>query len=210
MVKAILFDFWGTLVENGVWSPTKQVKRIINIKVPFSEYILRMEKAMMSREFESLSAAFESICQEFNLECREEQLDELIGMWNKSWMLAKPYEETKEVLEELSKKYELILISNSDSFSIKRVLDKYDLRKYFKQIFLSCETGLIKSDEKFMQHVLKESNLRKEDCVLVGDSLESDMTAAERAGVRGILIDRREGRNYTEKVKNLKELSAIL
>ena len=41
MVKAILFDFWGTLVENGVRSPVKQVKWILMLKdMDFSEYII--------------------------------------------------------------------------------------------------------------------------------------------------------------------------
>ena len=51
MVKAIIFDFWGTLVENGVWSPIKQVKQILDIDVPFSEYVVRMEKAMIPALF---------------------------------------------------------------------------------------------------------------------------------------------------------------
>ena len=76
MVKAILFDFWGTLVENGVWSPIKQVKRIINIHTPFSEYVVRMEKAMMTQKFSSLKDAFESVCKEFGVECGKEQIED--------------------------------------------------------------------------------------------------------------------------------------
>ena len=30
MTKAIIFDLWGTLVENGVHSPIKQVKNILS------------------------------------------------------------------------------------------------------------------------------------------------------------------------------------
>ena len=68
MVKAILFDFWGTLVENGVHSPIKQVKNILNIRLPFSEYVIRMEKAMMTQEFSSLKDAFIAVGKEFNIE----------------------------------------------------------------------------------------------------------------------------------------------
>ena len=67
MVKAILFDFWGTLVEQGVWSPVKQVKNILQIDLSFSEYITRMESAFMTQTFSSLKEAFENICHEFNL-----------------------------------------------------------------------------------------------------------------------------------------------
>ena len=50
MVKAVIFDFWGTLMENGVWSPIKQVQQILQIDLPFSEYVGRMEQAMMTEK----------------------------------------------------------------------------------------------------------------------------------------------------------------
>ena len=34
MVKVILFDFWGTLVGNGVWSPIKQDYVFIHLICP--------------------------------------------------------------------------------------------------------------------------------------------------------------------------------
>ena len=86
MTKAILFDFWGTLVENGVWSPIKQVRNILEIKLPFPEYVVRMEKAMMTSKFNNLKEAFENVCKEFNLEINNDKIDSLVGMWNKSWM----------------------------------------------------------------------------------------------------------------------------
>ena len=69
MVKAILFDFWGTLVSNGVWSPIKQVKQKLDINMPFSEYVVRMERAMMTEKFPSLKKAFENVFLEFSILC---------------------------------------------------------------------------------------------------------------------------------------------
>ena len=50
MVKAILFDFWGTLMEQGVRSPIQHVKNALQIDLPFSEYVVRMERAMMTEQ----------------------------------------------------------------------------------------------------------------------------------------------------------------
>ena len=210
MVKAILFDFWGTLVENGVWSPIKQVKNILRINLPFSEYVVRMEKAMMTTSFPTLKEAFLAICEEFSIKCDDRDLDKLIGMWNKSWMLAHPYEEVEKVLEQLQQEYDLYLISNTDSFSILNVLEKYSLNKYFKKEFLSFNIGTIKTDPHFLKIVLKETNLKKEDCIIVGDSLQSDITAAEKAGIKAILVDRKDRRDFDPKIKNLNELRSIL
>ena len=210
MVKAILLDFWGTLVENGVWSPIKQVQQTLQIDLPFSDYVSRMEQAMMTKKFASLKEAFEAVCDEFSVSCNEEKMEELIGMWNKSWMLAKPYEEVQEELENLHKKYSLILVSNTDNFSINQVLDKFQLRKYFDHIFLSCEVGLIKTDKKFLKKVLKETKLGADECVFVGDSILSDMEAAKEAGIKGVLMDHKQRQHFHPKIRNLKELSSIL
>lgn len=210
MVKAIIFDFWGTLVENGVWSPVKQVKNILGITAPFSEYVVRMEKAMMTSTFPSLKDAFESVCKEFNLTCTEQKTEQLIGMWNKSWMLATPYEEIPEELEKLKSNYRLILVSNTDCFSINQVLDKFQLREYFEGIFFSYELGMIKTDEHFFKSVFKKTGLKPEDCVMIGDSILSDMEAAKSAGIKAVLIDRKDGQHFQPKIRNLKELPSIL
>ena len=210
MIKAILFDFWGTLVENGVWSPTKQVQRILNIKLNFPEYVVRMEKAMMTKPFDSLTAAFNAIGEEFSIKIDERQMEELIGLWNKNWMLAKPYLETKETLESLQKRYDLILVSNTNSLGINNVLDKFDLGKYFKRTFLSCDLGLIKTDSKFFEKVLSKLKLQPQEVVMVGDSVQSDMKAAKDAGIKGILIDRRNSREYEYRITNLKQITEVI
>lgn len=210
MVKAILFDFWGTLAEQGIWSPVKQVKNILQIEIPFSEYIIRMEQVLMGQSFPSLKEAFEELGREFNLEIEPEKKEELIGLWNKSWMLAQPYPETEEVLKELKEKYRLVLISNTDCFSLPQVLDKFELRGLFEKIFLSYEIGAIKTDKIFLQRVLASLNLRPEDCLLVGDSIQSDIMPARRAGLKAVLVDRKNNRDYHPKIKTLKDLSQFL
>jgi len=210
MVEAILFDFWGTLVENGVWSPIKQVKDILGLRMPFSEYVVRMEKAMMTQEFPTLKEAFESVCNEFKVECSEEKLEKLIGMWNKSWMLAQPYEEVAEALEKLKNKHKLILVSNTDRFSVEKVLEKFKLGELFDEVFFSYQLGLIKTDPLFFKKVLGKIGLDPKNCILVGDSIQSDIMAAENAHLIGVLIDRKNSRDFQPKIRNLKELDAFL
>lgn len=205
-MKAIIFDFWGTLVNTGVWSPVKQVRNILGIKVAFPEYIVRMEKAMMTKKFDSLQEAFESVCKEFKLQCEPRRLDSLIGMWNKSWMLAQPYEEVASTLSDLNE-YQLILVSNTDSMSIPKVLEKFELDKYFQKKYFSFERNALKTEKKFMEHVLKDLQLKPEDCLFVGDSIQSDMKAAELVGIKGVLIDRKNQRDFNPKINNLQEIN---
>ena len=210
MIKAIIFDFWGTLVENGVKSPTKQVQQILHIRKPFSEYVVRMERAMMTEPFPQLRHAFEKVGEEFEITVSESQMEELVGMWNKSWMLAQPYEEVLEVLEILKKKYTLILVSNTDSVSVEKVMQKFKLAPFFKHKFFSYEMGMVKTDPPFLLHVLEKSGLKTDECALVGDSLESDMAAGKQHHIKTILVDRRQARHFSPKIANLRELEGML
>ncbi len=210
MVKAILFDFWGTLVENGVWSPTKQVQNILNIRLPFSEYVVRMEKAMMTSSFENLNEAFRAVCMEFAIEPKEQLLDQLVGMWNKNWMLARPYPEVEKILQELRQQYKIYLVTNSDSFGVQKVMEKFGMKSWFDAIFLSCNMNVLKTDKNFLNQVLSEANLSPDDCVFVGDSIQSDMAAAERADMKGILVDRSGTREFEVKITSLSELTQVL
>ncbi len=210
MTKIILFDFWGTLVETGVWSPTKQVRNILHIDMPFHDFVVRFEKAMMTQKIATLRDGFEMVFKEFDVPINERKMDDLIGMWNKCWMLARPYDELKEVLEELQKEYKLVLISNTDPLSVRNVLDKFDLQKYFSHIFLSCELGVIKTDEEFLHKVFHELSTKASECMLVGDSIDSDMVMAQRAKVSSLLIDRSQNRDYPDKITTLRDLKGAL
>ncbi len=209
MTKVLLFDFWGTLVENGVWSPTKQVQHALRIDLPFSEFVVRFEQAMMTKPFPSLLDAFKSVCSEFGV-TEEGDIDYLVGMWNKSWMLSSLYPETKVVLEKLKKKYRLVLISNTDNFSISRAIDKFGLVEYFEKMFLSYEQGMIKTDELFYPTVLEMLHVNASDCVMIGDSIQSDIEPAQRVGIRAILVDRKGRRDHGDKIGSLFELEKLL
>ncbi|MFH1399107.1 MAG: HAD family hydrolase [Candidatus Woesearchaeota archaeon] len=212
MVKAIFFDFWGTLVENGVFpSPVRQAKQILRLqKLPFPLFIIQFERAFMIKHYDDLYKAFESVCEEFKITPNKYILDSLVGMWNKNKLLAKPFPETIEILEKLQKKYELVLISNTDCFSVQAVLEKYDMAKYFKEMVLSFEVGMLKSKPEMFNIALEKLKLSASDVVMVGDSIESDMTGAKNAGISAILIDRTARREFTPKIMNLKQLEEAL
>lgn len=209
MAKAIIFDFWGTIVENGVGSPSKELKLLLNIRCPFPEYIERMEKAMMTTHYPSLHTALSCVFREFKVPMDEELLQKAVGLWNKSWMLAKPYPESLEALEQLKKKYTIALVSSSDNISINNVLDKFKLRGYFHRAFLSYQMGIIKTDRNFYPTVLKELGVHSKDCMMIGDSLQSDVEAAKLVGINAILVDRKNLRDYHPRIDNLLHVERI-
>lgn len=206
-IKGVLFDFWGTVVENGIFpSPVRQAQRILRAQMPFEDYIEKFETAFMTQKFDNLSDAFHNVTKAFDLTPPDFVYDNLIGMWNKNTLLSKPYEETIEVLEDLKKDYKLVLISNTDDLSVPQLLKKFDLTKYFDAVILSCDEGILKTDKKLFAKALKKVKLKKDEVVMIGDSIPTDIEGAKKAGIQAYLVDRRDRREFEGKILSLKEV----
>ena len=212
MIKAVIFDFWGTLMEIGVFpSPVRQVRYILRIDMPFQEYIVKFENAFMLKKFNNLTEAFENVCKEFKKSPDKFAMDKLVGMWNKNMLLAKPFLDTIPVLNLLKKrKLKIALISNTDSISIEPLLEKFELRKFFDVVILSYDTGKLKTDPDMYKLCLKKLKVKKNEVIVIGDSIESDIKGAEAAGLRALLLDRRNRVEYKDKILSLKEIEKHL
>ncbi|MGV8169208.1 MAG: HAD family hydrolase [Candidatus Nanoarchaeia archaeon] len=208
MTKAIIFDLWGTVVETGVVpSPSRQVRYFLRVQQSFSDFIVAFEHSFMTKKFNSLQEAFEQVVKDFNLRIPGFVYEKLVGTWNKNAILSKMFPDVEEVLKELKKRgYKLYLLSNVDQFSFEQVNEKFKLTELFDKVYPSYETGLLKANPEAYKQILKENKLKEADVVMVGDSLDSDVKSAEKAGIKGILIDRRDTRDAEDKIISLSQL----
>jgi len=203
MIKAIIFDLQGTLVENGVYpSPVKQVRFILEIRQNFHEYVPEFEKVFMTQKHENLSDAFKIVASTFGVNPPDFAIEKLVGIWNKNKLLSKLFPESIEVLKDLKKRHKLVLVANIDCFS-KDIIEKYALDKYFDHIFLSCDTGLLKNDAKLFPQVLEKLGIEPTEALMIGDSMESDIKSAQAAGINAILVDRNNRMSFDNRVSNL-------
>jgi FMN phosphatase YigB (HAD superfamily) len=210
MVKAIIFDFQGTLIENGIYpSPLRQVKNILRIDAPFSDFVMRFEKVMMLEQHVTLKDAFIKACEEFHVRPKDFILEGLVGLWNKNKLLSKLYPDTMPMLADLKQEYKLVLVANIDCFN-KDLVDRFMIREYFDIVQLSCDVGMLKSDKGFHEEILKKLGMDADEVLMVGDSLESDIGAAKNVGMSGVLVDRHNKREYDRKIVLLADLRKYL
>jgi len=210
-IKAVIFDLWGTLIENGSHSPMKNTYDLLRMRMPFGEFASRFEQATMKQPFESQTECFTAMCKEFNLRPDKELIDALIGIWNKNKLLAKPYPESEELLKELkNKNIKLAIISNTFKPSVDGLLEKFGFEKYFDIIDYSCDTGMLKTEDGAFEHILQNLGVSKDEALMVGDSTETDMLGARNAGIKAVLIDRRDKRRFEPKILNLKDVMKFL
>ncbi len=66
-----------------------------------------------------------------------------------------------------------------------------DLKKYFTHVFVSEQLGAIKPMEKFYRKVCKRLGVAPQDCLMIGDSLSSDVAGAHAVGMDSLWINTR-------------------
>ena len=101
------------------------------------------------------------------------------------------FPETPTVLERLRRLgYRLGILSNFDS-RLHDVLRGLGIESFFDTVVLSWDAGFAKPDARLFQHALQEAGIPAALALHVGDSLSEDFQGAAAAGMRGLLLDRK-------------------
>jgi putative hydrolase of the HAD superfamily len=125
------------------------------------------------------------------------------------------YDETFTVLDELKDKYRLLLLTNgSPDLQNTKLTITSELVPYFDQIIISGAFGRGKPDPTIFEHALERMGLTKDEVIMVGDNLMTDILGASRAGIKSVWINRHDKErnevipNY--EITHLEELYPIL
>lgn len=89
-----------------------------------------------------------------------------------------------EVLRELSKNHEIYIVTNGVDAVQQPRLSRCEFRPYIKEVFVSEVIGHEKPQPEFFDAVFtKLPQLRKEETLIIGDSLTSDIRGGNQAGI---------------------------
>ncbi|WP_414502135.1 HAD family hydrolase [Zymobacter sp. IVIA_5232.4 C2] len=122
-----------------------------------------------------------------------------------------PYEESEALLETLSKRYPLAVITNGN-VDMRRL----PLGRHFDAIFNAGELGMSKPSPKVFHAALAAlgDDIRPEDAIHVGDSWAHDALAAHGAGMKAAWIDvhdqHHECPEGVYRLNHVRELPALL
>ena len=100
------------------------------------------------------------------------------------------FKDVLPLFEELKKRnYILGIITNADT-SISKVVENSGLKPYLRAVITSEQARAEKPNAAIFQAAYVQAELKPEEMIYVGDSYESDVLGANRAGSKGILLDR--------------------
>jgi HAD superfamily hydrolase (TIGR01509 family) len=185
-IKNIVFDLGGVIMNLDVPKTIKAFKELgINNIVnntghayqhPFF-YELEVGKISEDEFLESL----------FNLSDQEPTNQQITAAWN-TMILDMPKERV-DFLHNLKTKYNLFLLSNTNSIHQKKYLDdfkedyKTSFNKIFNKAYYSHEIGIRKPDAAVFNFILNDSNLKAEETLFVDDAL-SNIEAAQNVDIQ--------------------------
>lgn len=96
--------------------------------------------------------------------------------------------EVEDLLKDLSQKYRLAIISNIPNPKYD-LLEKHNLKKYFKKVVYSYEEGINKPDKSMFEMAMKGLEIEDPTQILmVGDSLNSDIIPAKEMRMKTLLV----------------------
>lgn len=198
MLKAIIFDAYGTLFDTGTGS-VEAAAEILAVCgrsdiLPCDFYarwkkIHRAHTAMHEQfrtEEEIYHLDLKQLYKELNIDSDSDKDVEI--------MLARqgtriPYPETKCVLEKLGKRLKLYVGSTTDTWPIENDIRNAGLT--FDKVFTSESLKVYKPFPEFYNKILNETGLKAKEALFVGDSLIDDVMGPQNVGLKSCWVNRK-------------------
>jgi HAD superfamily hydrolase (TIGR01509 family) len=98
-----------------------------------------------------------------------------------------PFPHSRRILEELSERYKLGIISNLPHDSLITELERAKMLKMFDPIVISYQVGVRKPHPKIYQTAMKRANTTAKNSIFVSHD-DFEVVGAENVGMKGILV----------------------
>ena len=225
MIRNVLLDLDDTLFDFGKCERMALIETFTEIGIKPSEKIVseyseindmywkRLERKEVTRQ-QVLTGRFQTLFSKFGIFFSGEEANEIYK--NKLGEQSFFIDGAIDLLNELQKDYDLYIVSNGTATVQDSRIERAKIAKYFKKIFISERMGVNKPDSLFFQKCFEHiRNFKKEETVIIGDSLSSDIKGGENAGIRAIWYNPKALENHTgigvwKEVKELAEMPDIL
>lgn len=99
------------------------------------------------------------------------------------------FDGTVEILDYLSPKYQLHIITNGFEEVQLKKLQKSEILYFFDKVITSESVGVKKPNPIIFNHALEVANAEPEYSMMIGDNLEADIQGAQQIGMQTIFFN---------------------
>lgn len=212
MIKALIFDCWGTLFTNTQHPhPFAVFANKLGYEIRDRKFLKLFEQHIMTNN-RPVRDNVASLLTELEVDTTPVLTEELTDLLLGSIPTQMPYDDTIQTLNRLKKNYRLILLSNTFKEGFANLRKDYPIDDWFELVLLSYQENMIKPNNKLYEKIMDTSGLNQNEVLMIGDNYHDDVLATNEAGIQAILLDR-QGRYpdvIDNKVHSLDELESLL
>lgn len=182
MIKAIIFDFGGVLVD---WNPRYLYADVFSDTEKMEWFLHEVCSTAWNLEQDRGRSFADGIAQ---LEKQHPAFQKEILLFWEGWpkMLKEEIAETVALLPQLKQKYAVYGLTNWSAETFPMLMDRFDFVQLFDDIVVSGDEGLVKPDKSIYELLLKRYNLLAQECIFIDDNIDN-VKAAEQLGFAAIL-----------------------
>lgn len=219
MIKAVIFDFDGTLSN-----------RKANAYSIYDDYFHKLFTHMDDIEYEavlqdmmyydcngtlSMKTRMIPFMEKYGEYLPEDFMETFPEYYGKHMYLYTPLKkETLEVITKLKEDYKIAILSNGDPFSQHHKIQHVDIEKYFDEVMVSGDIGIHKPDRRIFDLMAQRLGVKNEECLMIGDVFSTDILGATRAGMTPVFMNtdpEKEIKYYKGyRIQDLREIFDIL
>lgn len=180
-MKLIMFDYDGVIVDSFKYlkSTYQKIGRVLHIPMNDNdEYFRELIELDWMQTYKKLNiiAKDEVSLSEFIFHIESDKKKDQI----------KVYKDIPIVLQKLSKKYKLAIVSNNYKKSVIPFLKRNNLNEYISIVF-GCEEGKIKPNPDLLIKCMNHFGVSNKESIFIGD-MDGDIIAGKRAGVKTVAV----------------------
>ena len=203
-IKGIIFDYGGTIDTNSrhwaevLWEKYREVEVPVS-KEEFREAYVFGERSLAKYPFVRTDHDFHEVLRikcklqmEYLAEKRFLPMVEADLQRYATQVADACYnyvlgvlERTRPVVEALSKKYRLVLVSNFYG-NIQTILEDFGLDGFFEEVVESSVVGVRKPDPAIYRTCLRRLGIAPEECLYVGDGGSFELETARSLGLQAV------------------------
>ncbi|WP_044565986.1 YjjG family noncanonical pyrimidine nucleotidase [Anaerococcus provencensis] len=200
MIKYLLWDIDNTLLSFDLAERASMTKGFDKFGLDIGDdealevyknindkYWKMLEKGEMTRE-EILTGRFEEFFDLYDIAYDERLVNDFNLFYQEELGKQVFFNDcAEEVLRKLSKDYKQYAVTNGSKIAQSGKLKNSGLDKVFDGVFISEDMGYDKPSLEYFDLVFESiESKNKEEYILIGDSLTSDMLGSNNAGIRNI------------------------
>ena len=206
MKRLLIFDAYGTLIStgNGSIEATKKIlalqKKEIDAVAFYADWKKYHKKHIEDANRTSFLTERDIFVKDLKALYEQYQIvrpyDIDVEIMLASLLNRNAFAETIEAVEQLRKKYRVVIGSTTDTDPLLQNLVYNNLS--VDKVYTSEMIKKYKPDPFFYQYIMQREACKPEETVFIGDSLIDDIAGPQSVGIKTVLINRKKPVDFTD------------